>query len=399
MRDIFRTLKREGLYEPSCKHLYPRGHKPKREGDFVYSPWPTLTLTPTDEGVDKWNEIVMTLRENRFENDLPMADANKSWIDFTPANALKHDAYNATSIKDANGGTHRFILLAKSRYGNFRVIMTSSVDKDGKSPTKMTGYEAFTRLREEFIEDGIDIMSYETDDGWAMKARIPSTILDVVPFAISDEHGLNEYGEENSFENVHHIDFHSAYPGCLAQMHPEMRKTLERLYEGRHEHPENKQILTNAIGFMQCAACVGTKGQTFALSNLARDAIATLNESIEDLSKRLDESGRVILAHNIDGIWYMGDVYHGDGEGDGLGQWHNDHINCKIRFRGPKSYEYIDGDGIYHVSASGKRGYERVVPREKWKWGDLFREEAQQIVNYALADDGLVIENIVKEGN
>lgn len=397
MRDIFRTLKKQGIYNPSCKHLYPRGRKLKGGmAGIPLAPWPTLTLTPTPEGADAWNEIVLTLRENGFEKDLPLANANQSWIDFKPAQALMHDSYETTAIQDANGGCHRFVLLAKSRYGNFRVIMTSSVDKDGKSPTKMSGHEAFNRLKDAFAEDGIDIMSYETDEGWEIKSKIPSYLLDVIPFAMSDRNGLNEYGEENSFENVHHIDTHSAFAGALADVHPELRKTLERMYEERHEHPENKSVLTNSIGYMQCATCTSSNGSRYALANLAYDAISTTNDKLLELAERLDESGRVVLAYNVDGIWYMGDIYHGEGEGDGMGQWHNDHLNCKIRFKGPKCYEYIE-DGVYHVSASGRRRYEDTLPRDKWQWGDLFREEAQQVVNYRLNGDGLLEEAVREE--
>ena len=74
---------------------------------------------------------------------------------------------------------------------------------------------------------------------------------------------------------------------------------------------------------------------------------------MRELAKQLKDSGRMVLAYNTDGIWYCGEIYHGEGEGNGLGQWSNDHTNCTIRFKSAGSYEYIE-NGKYRISGRNK---------------------------------------------
>ena len=48
--------------------------------------------------------------------------------------------------------------------------------------------------------------------------------------------------------------------------------------------------------------------------------MANTNRRIRGLTEALRENGNTILAYNTDGIWYVGDIYHGPGEGDQAGQ-------------------------------------------------------------------------------
>ena len=108
----------------------------------------------------------------------------------------------------------------------------------------------------------------------------------------------------------------------------------------------NKAILNFSIGWMQSYKPSNKRYAEWA--HLSRDAIADNNKRIIDLSIRLQASGRKILGYNTDGIWYQGQIYHGAGEGNNLGDWSNDHTNCLFRSKSDGSYEFIE-DNTYNA--------------------------------------------------
>lgn len=100
----------------------------------------------------------------------------------------------------------------------------------------------------------------------------------------------------------------------------------------------------------------------------------------------------MVLLYNTDGIWYCGDVYHGEGEGKRLGEWENDHINCMFRAKSAGSYEFVE-DGKYYPVVRGRTNLDLITPRENWKWGDIFKKEAKVIEFYWLAGEGITDAN------
>ena len=90
------------------------------------------------------------------------------------------------------------------------------------------------------------------------------------------------------------------------------------------------------------------------------------------LAEILEKKGRIVLLFNTDGIWYKGAPYHGEGEGDGLGQWHNDHVRCKFRMKSAGAYEFIE-NGVYTPVVRGVS----LEKREGWQWGDIYTEKAE----------------------
>jgi hypothetical protein len=106
-------------------------------------------------------------------------------------------------------------------------------------------------------------------------------------------------------------------------------------------------------------------------AHLSKDAISDNNKRVLNLVERLEKAGRTVLLLNTDGIWYDGPVYHGEGEGSGLGEWSNDHIHCQFRMAGAGAYEYIE-DGVYHPVIRGIPN----TTKTKWEWGDIYKEKA-----------------------
>ena len=171
------------------------------------------------------------------------------------------------------------------------------------------------------------------------------------------------------FKNAHHIDFHSSFPSGLVNTHSEFKPVIEKLYNGRKRHPEYKYILNSTIGYMQSIPCCKA-----AWAQLSRDAINDNNKRIDELAEKLIKSGRTILAFNTDGIWYTGDIYHDENEGNNICQWHNDHKDCIIRFKSAGAYEFIEND-IYTPVIRGRTLLDNIKDRSQWTWGDIFNKE------------------------
>ena len=86
----------------------------------------------------------------------------------------------------------------------------------------------------------------------------------------------------------------------------------------------------------------------------------------------MKKKGRIVLSFNTDGIWYKGPVFHWEGEGESLGEWHNDHICCKFRAKSAGSYEFIE-NGVYHAVV---RGISNDI-KDDWEWGAIYEKKAE----------------------
>ena len=184
--------------------------------------------------------------------------------------------------------------------------------------------------------------------------------------------GREDYANQ-VFENAHHLDFNSSYAYGIIQAAPEFEKPIRELFEKRKEHPEYKQVLAHLHGVMQSSIV------NYRLSHIARFANADNRNRLINIARKLRRHGNTIIMYNTDGIWYTGDVYHDENEGTDIGQWKNDHINCKFRAKSKGAYEFIE-NGKYHPVFRGRSSYDDVVPREEWVWGDIYKGGAIKYV-------------------
>lgn len=255
--------------------------------------------------------------------------------------------------------------------GPFRLQMKGSTRKTEEKT--FSGHKAFKIFVKMCKAVGIDLDSYKINNGQEVKKEIGKYQIELM-------HPVLYAGR--TFHHVNHIDFHSSFPSGLVNTHPEFRPVIEKLYNGRKDHPEYKLILNATIGYMQSVPCCGAKW-----ANLSRDAINDNNARIFDLIDRLTKSGRMVLATNTDGIWYVGEPYHGKGEGSTICTWHNDHINCDIRFKSAGSYEFVE-NGVYTPVVRGYTKLDEIKPRSEWVWGDIFKIEADpKKINFVLNND------------
>lgn len=257
--------------------------------------------------------------------------------------------------------------------------------RKNKEENKITGKKALKELKERAKLYGIDLDKYATNNDCKTLKIING---DAVHYRV------NAYikHDENSewLDNVHHIDYHSAFPGGLKKAHPEFTPLIDNLYRNRKFDNNIKAILNYSIGSMWSEHVYNGK-----YVQLAIDAISTFNRDIDNLVSKLRLSGRRVLVTNTDGVWYQGDIYHNAdlNEGKNCGQWENDHVNCKIRVKSARCYEYIEDDKLT-VVCSGFTNLDKVKPREQWEPGDIFNNSCK-IIKYKLINNKLekVIDN------
>ena len=276
-------------------------------------------------------------------------------LERTPKGTIRKNSkvnrMGAWDIKVSNGGA---IIVARIEGWTFSYVV-GRVGKDGK---RMGGTKSFDIFKKKCEEQGIYLDDYAIENGEEVKKTIESPKIYMKEDMKEDHPGIS---------NCHHIDFHNSYPAGLCNTHPEFRAVIEPLYEERKIKPENKAVLNCTIGYMQSIECCGAKW-----AHLSKDAIADNNRRIEDVARRLEESGREILGYNTDGIWYHGDIYHGEGEGKHLGEWENDHVNCCFRNKSNGCYEFME-EGQYHPVVRGLTKLDRIKKREDWMWGDIYK--------------------------
>lgn len=309
-----------------------------------------LKLNKAD--IERFNKIYLLVKENIQDRII--------WTNTTISTKTAICAYDITNKND------NWIRLT-IRLMDY--LYTVKIDNfyHGREKTEkgMNAYplNAFSLFKKLCTENGIDLDEMRIDNGADVKNS-----KDFPKYLVHMNYHMLQ--SDAPLEHCNHIDFHSSFPAGLCNTHPEFRKVIEPLYEGRKDHPEYKNVLNFTIGWMQSLK----NGHKAEWAHLAKDAIADNNKRIRDMELRLMLNGNRILGFNTDGIWYQGPVYHGDGEGPNLGQWHNDYVDCLFRSKSNGVYEFIH-DGVYTPIYRGVSSFEMIKRREDWEWGDIYQGE------------------------
>ena len=328
-------------------------YKPlKKKRDANYISMKALNfIIPNDEGMEEFNRVYNYVL-NSGMRELVRTKSNGISID------RKNFFGRGYSVRTTRS-MFELLIIKDGRY--YKIHFKQPTGKDYECP--ISGTRAFDIFVEELAADGIDINELAIDNGMDVKKEIESPMIAL----------YSDKLKHRTIENAHHIDFHSSHPAGMAKYYPQLRPTIERIYWEKETAPKdsekrkiNKAILNETWGYLQ-AAHIGAKW-----AHISRDAIHDTNERLLELAGRLIRAGRQILAFNTDGIWYSGDIYHGEGEGTGLGEWGHDHVNCVIRFRSKGCYEFIE-DGVYHPVVRGWTALDQIKNREsEWVWGDIY---------------------------
>lgn len=312
----------------------------KGSANINYLLIPVSVFDISKEGAKEFNKIYRWLKEQ-----------NLYILERTSSGGIKGGAHRkrpAWDVKTSRTCIELTVLLEGCAW---RIQFRAKL-KEG-----LSGRKAFTKFKKLLLKRGINLDDYAIENGKEIKEQIEKPLIGAKSRVFYDY----------TFEKVNHIDFHSSYAGGLANTHPEFREVLNELYEKREEKEEYKNILNFSIGFMQSLS-----GCNARWAHLSRDAIKDNNDRIKNLAETLEKKGRIVLTYNTDGIWYKGAVYHGEGEGEGLGEWHNDHINCTFRAKSSGSYEFIE-NGVYHPVVRGILN----TSKKNWEWGDIYSKKAE----------------------
>ena len=310
---------------------------------------PVQNFDRTLEGAREFNQLI-----EQMEPEL----AGYAKINRTPSGGISHQHIRLPA----------YDIIVNKSFVEYTVLDIDGMirlqfrTKFKKEEGDIPGRTAFMRFKRICQKYGIDLDKYVIENGAEVKAQIPAPLS---AFAKPWYSGM-------IFDDAHHVDFNSSHLSGLVEALPEFEPPIREIYEGRKKSNTNKATLTHSFGFMQ------SRHVGYRWAHLSKIMLERTNRVVKEMSVKLENAGRVPLLYNTDGIWYAGDVYHDETEGGDLGQWKNDHTHCKLRIKGPKSYEYIE-EGAYHVVLSGQTKYDLVKPRSEWVWGDIYREDCNPL--------------------
>lgn len=314
--------------------------------------FPENLLPTTQEGAAEFNDILDCIHEMTRKGEL-----SGRCMPLTPSGGIKITPFADHQNTYAITATNSMIELVLCAKEYFRFYFRRSWSKENKEMSGLRSFHLFCQVLKKFGHEVNEFFVTE-EEGKLCKDMIPAPLID-----------MNEMYIDETLENMHHLDIHSSHMAGVAEVFKDLRDPIEYMYENRKKHPGYKSVLTHSWGYFQ------SRYVKYRLSHLSLAGLQSTNRKVKDLTKRLENSGRKPIMRNTDGIWYQGEIYHGEGEGEKLGEWSNDHINCTFRAKSKGTYEYIE-NGIYTPVARGPRQLDKEKPRENWKWGDIYHSGA-----------------------
>lgn len=328
--------------------------------DINYTLIPVSVFPMTEEGMEEFNEIYFELKELKL-------------------NCIVRTKSGGISIARKNFRPPMWDVRGLSSCIEMTVIMTTGAwriqfrNYEKKEKNQVWGKTAFKEFCKVCRKWDINMDDYVIDNGEEVKKEIESPMIDL--FA----------NKNKVYHKVHHLDLNSSHIAGMVKYHPYLLEPFTEIYRKRKEDPIYKDILTHTWGYLQSTICQAK------WAHISRDGIKYTNERLRELSQKLKDSGREVLAYNTDGIWYAGEIYHDEDEGKEIGQWKNDHIDCMWRAKSKGAYEFME-NGTYTPVVRGKTRLDRVLPREEWEWGDIYQEDAKVIAFSWNPDLGIYIE-------
>ena len=333
---------------------------------------PITRFNTDEEGAKEWNSVIALIQEKAGEyKELPRTPSGgisisvENWNRFPGYDIQTVNSMVELTVIDIDG-CWRF---------QFRNMLQKGRDISGR-----TSYLKFEEVCSRFGIDLRKMMLPTPEEGQKVKKQIQKPRIDM------REDLLNI-----TFTNANHIDIHSAHMAGVAFGFPELLEPILHCYENRKRYAIYKSILTHTWGYFQSKY----SPVYYRLAHLSKAGLDYTNAVVDDLTEKLETSGRLVIGHNTDGIWYAGEPYHGEGEGSNLGEWQNDAEQVKFRARSKGCYEYIDNDGVYHPVVRGQTTLDKEKPREEWAWGDIYNYGA--IPLFYIREDGIIEKREVDE--
>ena len=325
-------------------------------------------LTLNDKGVAEFNRIYSYCRTHY---ECAPATRSKGMT-----NAAKWKFLHRYSVMPGNQ-CYEMVIVCEE--GIYRFIIKNRKEDADTVP----GTKSCRVIYEKADEHGIDLSRYEHGTK-ETKEGIESPLISFL---------LPEKMQGVTLSDCHHLDLNSAYASMIVDEYPELRPMYEDLYSHRKENDDfYKHVLNNSIGCWQSEFCVDwrsrSKCKPYAFANLSKIAINGTRSRIHSLIFKMIDKGCLPVLTNTDGIWYKGPIYHDEDEGPGLGQWKNDHVNCRLLVRSKGAYQYEEC-GETHTVVRGTSNLDLVMDRKDWKFGDIMKHD-MSVEKYKWTDGGIV---------
>lgn len=329
---------------------------------------PPNTLYLNDEGVSEFNKILTYCK--RYYEEAP-ATPSKGMC-----NRVKWRFLHRFTVMPGN---QTFELVIVCEKGCFRFVLKN---KPGATNV-VKGTKACREIYKKADEYNIDFSQYAQGTK-ETKDEIVSPHIKICALGI----------EGKVFKNCYHLDLNSAYASMIVKEYPELREMYEDLYSHRKDNDGYyKHVLTNSIGAWQSEYCVDyetrRKSNPYQFANLSKIAINGTRACIEKLLDKLLRKGCIPLLTNTDGIWYWSEQgpYHDADEGNDLGQWKHDHVNCKLLIKSKGAYQYVE-DGVCHSVVRGTSNLDLAQSRDDWEFGAIMNSELS-VEKYKYTDKGV----------
>lgn len=316
---------------------------------------PIVNFRFSNEGINEFNEIYSYCYKNFL------------YVEPTNSGAFPNGLYKFNQRYMVVKSNTAYELVIACLKGCYRFILGNEVADDNT----ITGSQALRSLlkgaKKYNVIDLFERFEVDKEEGLKIKSEIKAPIITACGGCIGKE-----------FDNCHHLDFNSSYMSRLAEAYEQLRPLANHLYEQRHEHNGYfKHVMTNSIGCMQSKYCIDMhsekmqKKKPYALAYFAKIAINGTVDKIEEYVQKLHKEGRKPILINTDGIWYQGEEYHDPFEGDGIGKWKNDHVNCKLYVKSSGAYQYEE-DGVIYSVVRGRTHLDSIKPdRRDWNWREI----------------------------
>ena len=252
------------------------------------------------------------------------------------------------------------LVICTNEFGCARVQL--EIGTPQKEENKMYGRKAYNEFKKILKKYGIDIEKYFINNGMEVKETIEKPLCEL----------YEDWYKDEIFENAYHLDINSAYPYEMTQLIKEWKEPILYLYSKRKINEVFKSVLNMTYGWFQ-SKLFGAK-----LAHISKYCIAKTNKRLRDLAQILSKFGCKPISYNVDGLWFscansrIIDTIESTLCGSELGKFKLDHKNCKIRFKGPKAYEFIE-NGKVTIVYSGRTTLDKIKPRDTWEWGDIYK--------------------------
>lgn len=266
-------------------------------------------------------------------------------------------------------GNQRFELIVVCAEGCYRFVLRNKKHKSNR----VAGIQACREIYKKAKELKVDLKKYisSQEEGLEIKKTIESPHIEVLKTVLMGK----------AINHVYHMDLKSSYASRIVEAYPETENLFRYFYDRRNDDNDYyKHILTNSIGCFQSEWCLDIiswrRTSPYQLSKLSKVAINGTRNLIIKKINSLRKKGFIPLLTNTDGIWYYSPSnkpYHDKDEGNNLGQWENDHCDCKFIMTSKGSYQYVE-NGVCKTVLRGICELDVKEPdRDKWNFKDILK--------------------------